>query len=110
MMSCTKRPRQQRPDDSLSRVNVAIAVTDEARDQIAEVAAACRRVGLEHTSTLAGVGVLLGSVELGDLPKLRTLPRVAAVEIKREARACRLPAPRARQWDFTSRRSSSPRP
>lgn len=87
-MFCTKRLREQRADDSLSRVNVAIAVTDEARNQIAEVAAACRRLGLEHTSTLAGVGVLLGSVDVGDLPKLRTLPHVAAVEIKRERRAC----------------------
>ena len=84
----TRRPRPHRVDDSLSRVKVAIAVTDDARSQIDQVAAACRRLGLEHTSTLAGVGVLLGSVELGDLPKLRTLPRVAAVEIKRETRSC----------------------
>jgi hypothetical protein len=86
----TKGPRPQRPDDSLSRVKVAIAVTDEARSRIEQVAAACRRLGLEHTSTLTGVGVLLGSVDLGDLAKLRTLPHVAAVEIKREARICAL--------------------
>jgi hypothetical protein len=90
MTSRTRRPRPQRSGDSLSRVKVAIAVTDDACAQIDEVAAACRRLGLEHTSTLAGVGVLLGSVELGDLPKLRALPRVAAVEIKREARVCAL--------------------
>ncbi|HXO65346.1 MAG TPA: hypothetical protein VN882_11675 [Steroidobacteraceae bacterium] len=90
MTSRTESQRQQGPDRSLSRVKVAIAVTDDARNQIDQVAAACRRLGLEHTSTLAGVGVLLGSVELGDLPKLRSLPRVAAVEIKREARVCAL--------------------
>jgi hypothetical protein len=90
----------------MSRVKVAIAVTDEARSQIDQVAAACRRLGLEHTSTLAGVGVLLGSVELDDLPKLRTLPRVAAVEIKREARVCALAARRADQDRGASRTSS----
>jgi len=90
MTSRTENQRKQGPDHSLSRVKVAIAVTDDARNQIDQVAAACRRLGLEHTSTLAGVGVLLGSVELGDLPKLRSLPRVAAVEIKREARVCAL--------------------
>jgi hypothetical protein len=90
MTSHTESQRQQGPDRSLSRVKVAIAVTDDARNQIDQVAAACRRLGLEHTSTLAGVGVLLGSVELDDLPKLRSLPRVAAVEIKREARVCAL--------------------
>jgi hypothetical protein len=91
----------------MRRVRVAIAVTDDACDQIEQVAAACRRLGLEHTSTLAGVGVLLGSVELDDLPKLRTLPRVAAVEIKREARVCALPAPRASHPDFTDAPVSS---
>jgi hypothetical protein len=95
MTSRTRRPALLRPEDSLSRVKVAIAVTDDACDQIEQVAAACRRLGLEHTSTLAGVGVLLGSVELGALPRLRTLPRVAAVEIKRETRVCALPEPRA---------------
>jgi hypothetical protein len=89
MTSRTKGPRP-RGSSSLSRVKVAIAVTDDACNEIDEVAAACRRLGLEHTSTLAGVGILLGSVELGDLPKLRTLPRVAAVEIRREARICAL--------------------
>ncbi len=92
-----RRPRSQRPDASLSRVKVAIAVTDDACAHIDEVAAACRRLGLEHTSTLAGVGVLLGSVELADLPKLRTLPRVAAVEIKRQTRICALAVRRAAQ-------------
>lgn len=103
----TSQPQRQRPDDSLSRVKVAIAVTDDARKEIAEVAAACRRVGLEHTSTLAGVGVLLGSVELGDLPKLRALPRVVAVEIKRETRVCGLPVAPINQGDCTDVRASS---
>jgi hypothetical protein len=106
MRSRTRRLRPQRPDQFLSRVRVAIAVTDDACCQIDEVAAACRRLGLEHTSTLAGVGVLLGSVDLGDLPKLRTLPHVAAVEIKREARVCALRARRAHQRDFAAARDS----
>jgi hypothetical protein len=107
MTTRTRRSRWPRSEDSLSRVKVAIAVTDEACDQIEQVAAACRRLGLEHTSTLAGVGVLLGSVELGNLPKLRTLPRVAAVEIKRETRVCGLPPRRA---TMALSRTSSRRP
>jgi hypothetical protein len=89
-MTAHPKSLRQRGPSSLSRVKVAIAVTDDACNEIDKVAAACRRLGLEHTSTLAGVGILLGSVELGDLPKLRTLPRVAAVEIRREARICAL--------------------
>lgn len=106
MTSGTRRPQLRRPEHSLSRVKVAIAVTDDACAQIDEVAAACRRLGLEHTTTLAGVGVLLGSVELGDLPKLRTLPRVAAVEIKRETRGCALAARRTDQEHAAARASS----
>jgi hypothetical protein len=105
MTTRTRRFRLPRSEDSLSRVKVAIAVTDDACSQIEQVAAACRRLGLEHTSTLADVGVLLGSVELGNLPKLRTLPRVAAVEIKRQTRVCGLPARRARQRDLAAARA-----
>ena len=66
---------------SVSRVNVAVA--DDARGRIYEGAAACRALGLEHTSTLADVGVLTGSVEFHDLPKLRAIPGVVAVELER---------------------------
>lgn len=65
----------------MNRVNVAVAVADEARGLINEVAAACRALGLDHTATLAGVGVLTGSVELGDVRKLWTVSGVVAVEV-----------------------------
>ena len=70
------------PGRSVSRVNVAVAVAEDARGRIYEVAAACRALGLEHTSTLAGIGVLTGSVEFHDLPKLRAIPGVVAVELE----------------------------
>jgi hypothetical protein len=66
----------------VSRVNVAVAVADEARSCIYEVAAACRALGLDHTATLTIVGVLTGSVELGNLPKLCAVSGVVAVEIE----------------------------
>lgn len=69
-----------------SRANVAVAVADDARERIYEVAAVCRAVGLDHTSTLADIGVLLGSVELDDLLSLRAVPGVVAVEVEREFR------------------------
>jgi len=66
----------------VSRVNVAVAVSDDARGCINEVAAACRALGLCHTATLAGVGVLTGSVELGNVGKLRAVSGVVAVEVE----------------------------
>ena len=47
----------------MSRVNVAVAVADEAQGRIYEVAAACRALGLDHSATLAMVGVLTGSMD-----------------------------------------------
>ena len=67
---------------AVNRINVAVAVADEARGCIYEVAAACRAIGLDHKGTLAVVGILTGSVELGDLAKLWAVPGVVAVEVE----------------------------
>ena len=66
----------------MSRVNVAVAVADEAQSRIYEVAAACRALGLDHSATLAMVGVLTGSMEFEDLAKLWAIPGVLAVEVE----------------------------
>lgn len=71
----------------MSRVNVAVAVADDAQSRIYEVAAACRALGLAHTSTLVTVGVLTGSMESGELAKLFGVPGVLAVEIEYRSRA-----------------------
>jgi hypothetical protein len=71
----------------VSRVNVAVAVADDAQGRIYEVAAACRALGLAHTATLAVVGVLTGSMESADLVKLWAVPGVLAVEVESELRA-----------------------
>ena len=71
----------------MSRVNVAVAVADDAQDRIYEVAAACRALGLDHTATLAVVGVLTGSMEYRDLRRLWAVPGVLAVEIENDVRA-----------------------
>lgn len=68
----------------MSRVNVAIAVAEDVRLGIYEIAAACRAFGFEHLATLADIGVLTGSAELEMLPRIRRLPGVLAVEIERE--------------------------
>jgi len=68
----------------VSRLEVAVAVADEARGRIYDVAAACRAVGLDHTVTLAAVGLLTGSMESGDLAKLSAIPGVLMVEVKHE--------------------------
>ena len=67
----------------MKRIKVAIAVTEEARDRLYEVAAVCRALGFGHTSTLSDVGVLMGSADLADLPTLRAIPGVAAIEAER---------------------------
>jgi hypothetical protein len=68
----------------VSQLKVAVAVADEARTRIEEVAAACRAVGLDHTVTLAGVGLLTGSMESRDLARLLVVPGVLMVEVKHE--------------------------
>ena len=78
----------------MSRVNVAVAVADEAQGNIYEVAAACRALGLYHTATLAAVGVLTGSMEAHELIKLFAVPGVLAVEVESESRS----AITARTW------------
>ena len=70
----------------LDRVNVAVAVADDSRDCLFEVAAACRALGFEPTSTLNDIGVLTGSAHLGALPELREIPGVIAVEVERPFR------------------------
>ena len=70
----------------MSRVNIAVAVADDAQSRIYEVAAACRALGLAHTSTLAMVGVLTGSMESDELAKLFGVPGVLAVEVERQFR------------------------
>jgi hypothetical protein len=66
----------------VSRINVAVAVADDARSCIYEVAAACRALGFEHTATITVVGILMGSVELDDLGKLSAVPGVEAVAVE----------------------------
>ena len=68
--------------DAVSRVNVAVAVADDARSRIYEIAAACRAAGFEHTATLATVGVLTGSVEFERLAGLWAVTGVVAVEVE----------------------------
>ena len=72
---------------AVSRVKVAVALTEDAVGRIEEVAAACRALGLEHDSTLGGVGVLTGSAGRDDLMKLRAVPGVLAVETQSVHRA-----------------------
>ena len=76
------RPETQRGSYTVSRVNVAVAVADDAQSCIHEVAAACRALGLAHRSTLAAVGVLTGSMESHELAKLFRVPGVLAVEVE----------------------------
>lgn len=88
----TVRPRDRRiysmkrgaGAEAASRVNVAVAVSDDARSCIYEVAAACRAVGFDHTATLTAVGVFTGSMEFERLGNLRAVPGVMAVEVERD--------------------------
>ncbi len=66
----------------MSRVNVAVAVADDARGRIYEIVAACCALGLHHSATLALVGVLTGSMESDDLVKLWDVPGVLAIEVE----------------------------
>jgi hypothetical protein len=70
----------------MSRINVAVAVAEESRERIYEVAAACRAFGFRTVLTLEGIGVFTGSVELKNLARLRSVAEVVAVEIERQPR------------------------
>jgi hypothetical protein len=74
----------------VNRINVAVAIAEDACDRIYEVAAVCRALGLAHKSTLTDVGVLLGSVDRGDIARLRAIPGVLAVEPERQFRVAAL--------------------
>ena len=69
---------------SVNRIEVVIAVAEEARDRLYAVAAVCRALGFGHTSTLTDIGILIGSAEIDDLPTLRAIPGVAAIQLERE--------------------------
>lgn len=71
----------------MSRLKVAVAVADDARDRIYEIAAACRALGLDHTVTLATVGLFTGSMESRDLAKLSAIPGVLIVEVEQGFRS-----------------------
>lgn len=71
----------------MSRLKVAVAVADDARTRIHEVVAACQAVGLDHTLTLAEVGLLTGSMESRNLTRLLVIPGVLMVEVKHEFQA-----------------------
>lgn len=71
----------------MSRLKVAVAVADDARGRIYEVAGACRALGFDHTVTLAAVGLLTGSMESGDLAKLLAVPGVLMIEVEDEFRS-----------------------
>ena len=68
----------------MSRLKVAVAVADDARGRLYEVAAACRALGLDHTGTHPGAGLLTGSIESGGLARLLAIPGVLTVEIEHE--------------------------
>jgi len=70
----------------MTQVDVAVAVAEDARERLYEIAAACRALGLRHTATLPVIGVLVGSMESGELARLWAVPGVLAVEVKRDYR------------------------
>lgn len=77
------RSHRRRSSACRARINIAVAVTEQARERIHEVGLACRGLGLEVTDTLAEIGVLLGSLEVSQLPQIRSIPEVLAVAIQR---------------------------
>jgi hypothetical protein len=68
-------------------VNVAIALAEEARGRIEEVASACRALGLGECARLKGIGVLVGSVKRQDLRRLWSVPEIVAIELEGSVRS-----------------------
>jgi hypothetical protein len=78
---------------TMNRVRVAVGVADDALERMADVVRDCRALGFRADSTLMGVGVFTGWIEVEHLAALRAVPGVAAVELERGARIHR-PRPR----------------
>jgi L-fucose isomerase-like protein len=76
---------------AMNRIRIAIAVDDDALERLEEVAGACRALGFLGDTTLAGVGVLTGSIEVNRVEALRAIPGVAVVELERHLRVHTLP-------------------
>ena len=68
------------------RVDVAIAVGEDAIQRIDEVAVRCQEIGFRCAGTLAGIGIFTGSIEWRALAQLRSIPGVLAVVPKRRSR------------------------
>ena len=93
----------------MTRIHVAIAVVGDARSRLYEVATICRRLGFGHTSTNTDVGVLQGLAELEDLPALRAVPGVLAIEMEESRRFARLAPFDAGQDPHAGRPPPAPR-
>lgn len=72
----------------LDRVNVTVAVAEYERARLHQVTARCRALGFNPTCSLIGVGVIVGSVKVDRISRLRAaVPGVIAVELERQPRA-----------------------
>ena len=69
------------------RVNIAIALAEEARGRLEEVAATCSALGLAECARLTGIGILVGSVSLRNLRRLWSVPEIVAIELEGNVRA-----------------------
>ena len=70
----------------MSRLRVAVAVTDEALGRVQEVIRACCALGFREEVTLPWVGIFTGLIEADTVQGLRMIPGVAAVELERDSK------------------------
>jgi len=70
----------------MSRLRIAVAVTDDAIARTPEVVHACQALGFEADSTLPWVGMFTGFIEAERIGALKRVPGVAAVELERGTR------------------------
>jgi hypothetical protein len=61
---------------------VALAVAENACRRTDEIARSCVAVGLRLTAALPGIGVIVGSIEPGELRRLWSVPDVIAIEVE----------------------------
>ena len=79
-------PDLSRRSNRMSRLRIAVAVTDDALGRMQEVVHACQMFGFQADSTLPWVGIFTGLIEAGSIGVLRIIPGVAVVEVERENR------------------------
>jgi hypothetical protein len=68
----------------MPKIRLSLSVGDEHLADLAGIAGAARKAGMDVEHQHASLGIVTGSIEAGKLDALRRIPGVAAIEEERQ--------------------------